>query len=231
MDRVSTFGCGKIAFVLACWSVLAPAVGAQSDEDLKRQAAGALALMRTTRPGPAQLAQAGSVQRDLKVTAEQAQQLKTLSQRAQAAVKQRLGAEQRKSLRLARELREETEKLLQEVLTGEQHRRLQQIALQLEIRNQGLTMVFTLEKLEDKLDLTAEQRAKMKQERQEFDQALVKAMRQGGTGKLKETLDGYQKASNARILALLSPDQRTKYDELVGPPFDFTSANDLPTRR
>jgi hypothetical protein len=187
--------------------------------------------MWSARPGLAQFAQAGSVQRDLKVTPEQLQQLRTLPQRAQAAVRQRQGNEKSKGLRLTREIREESERLLNDVLTADQLRRLKQVALQLNIRNLGLTMIFTLEKLEDRLNLSTDQRAKMKEERYEFDRAVVKAMRAGGTARLREQLDDYQKASASRILALLTAEQRKAYDDMVGPPFDFAAATDLPTRR
>ncbi len=207
-------------------------VQAQSDEELKRQATVALGLMQFVKPGTAQLARAGSIQRDLKLTLDQMQQIQGIEMKAKSATKQKMSEQKKKNpLRTMRETKEESDRILQTILTPEQYQRLRQIMLQLEIRNQGLTMIVTLEKLEDKLAFTDDQRAKMQEERQAFDKAVVKGMREHGKNGIRQHMDAYQVQSRQRILALMNSMQRKQFDDLVGNPFDFSNANDLPQRK
>lgn len=220
-------------FCLAIMSLL-PSFGySQTDEELKRQATFALGLAQLVKPGTAQLVRAVSVQRDLQLTSDQLQQIHGIEMRASSAAKQKMNEQKKKKnpLRLMRENKEEGDRILQTILTPEQYQRLRQIMLQLEIRNQGLIMIVTLEKLEDKLAFTADQRAKMQEERQAFDKAVVKGMREHGKNGIRQHMDAYQVQSRQRILALMTPTQRAQFDDMVGKPFDFAKAHDLPQRK
>jgi serine/threonine protein kinase len=125
------------------------------------------------------------------------------------------GPEERERRRL--ELARDQEKRVEQLLTAEQLRRFKQIARQF-----IGPLAFTDPVVVDALGLTTDQR---KQIREILDEAGSSATKFGprvrAPGRFMGPSDETERRVQERILVLLSPEQKRKWDELTGEPFRF----------
>ena len=112
------------------------------------------------------------------------------------------------------EMTREDERFLQENLTPEQKKRLDQITLQVA----GLLWI-TRPEVADALKLTDEQKLKIvdlqKAARKEMEELLYSETRRDRQAELRK----HQEACKLRVLELLTDEQEAKYNELIGEPF------------
>ncbi len=164
-------------------------------------------------PGLLALATQQSVKEELKLTDDQ---LKVITPLAE---KQREGgrgmrdatAEQRQKVQ---EQIAANEKSLAEVLQPDQLKRLKQIALQ----QQGALAVARPAVAED-LQLTAEQKDKIKTMQQDVQDKMREAMQAGNREEARSKMTELRKSTNEKVLELFTDEQKTKWKELTGEPF------------
>jgi Spy/CpxP family protein refolding chaperone len=152
-----------------------------------------------------------SVQKELKLSDEQVSKVKEL------------GEKQRESFRdfqnLSREERQartkEMEKAVTDLLKPEQAKRLKQISLQQ--RGGG---ALTDEEVQKTLNLSAEQVEKVRAIEQDGRAAMKELFQPGGDPQEGfKKMQEFRKTQNEKFLNVLTPDQKTKWKELVGEEF------------
>jgi Spy/CpxP family protein refolding chaperone len=171
--------------------------------------------------GGAMLLSNKSVQKELKVSDEQAEKLNTLATETMAKNRERfqgfqdLSQEERQTK--MREARAELEKSLDGVLKPEQVKRFKQIELQV-----GGMMAFGQPRVQEALKLTDEQKEKVRAIGEEAQGAMpsredFQADREAAMKKRAEITKG----ATDKVCALLTEDQKKEWKELTGEPFDF----------
>ncbi len=115
----------------------------------------------------------------------------------------------------------EVTKELPNILTSDQLKRLNQIALQ-----QSGLQAFDEKTVIDTLKLTKEQQEQIKQVRENTKAEYYKVRQELGTSfeKAKEKEHALQQKSVQMVLATLTEDQRKQWKELHGEPFNFEGA-------
>jgi hypothetical protein len=155
-----------------------------------------------------------SVQKELKLSPEVTEKVfKFTAKQWKAAQKaMKAGKEERKEA--FDQLEKENKKFLAATLSKGQHKRLDQIALQ-------VTGLFQLTRPEivKALNLTEEQQQKFKQMQKEARKGLAELLHAKGAER-NEELAKHRKATRARIMALLTDEQKAQVRALVGPPFE-----------
>lgn len=179
------------------------------------------------------LLQQPSVQQELRLQPEQTQKAHQLAESYRQQI-QGLGQLPREdAVKKALELQQTAERQLQELLTPGQLQRLKQIALQ-----QIGPMALTRPDVAQTVGLTAEQKQQIRTLQEQFAKTAVQtaqnlqSLRSGGRPKLRElksTLGAVQanlsyietakRETDARILALLTPEQKQKWEQAKGAPF------------
>lgn len=165
-------------------------------------------------PPPLLLAQK-SVQEELGMTAEQSRRLQELFRRDREAAGRLGGLSADERQRRIRQLVEEDEKAIGEVLKPEQHRRLGQISLQL----YG-AQAFADPDIGKELNMTSEQRGRAIALLEEPGKRMDD-LRPGSADEAtirRQTRDMDQRAAE-RIVAMLNTDQQARWKEMVGRPF------------
>lgn len=156
-----------------------------------------------------------AVRDDLKLTHREARKIHEFTERQwkkAQAVEELADAKERD--RRYEEMTRENEQFLDEVLNGEQHKRLDEITMQVA----GLLWV-TRPKIAEALRLTDEQKTRIAEyqavARKEMEDLLhseTRRDRQAELRKLHET-------SKKRLLDVLNDEQETRLHEMMGPPF------------
>lgn len=118
------------------------------------------------------------------------------------------------------QMRLEQEKKVKEILTAEQYKRYQEIALQ-----QEGPASFARKEVADKLGLSDSQRQKVNAILEE-QRATMRDMFQGGGGggdrqAMMETMQKLREERNAKLLAILTPEQKKIWEGMLGKPFQF----------
>jgi hypothetical protein len=163
-----------------------------------------------------------SVQKELKLDDEQAAKIKEAVQQVADKHKddfaklQDLSQDERRTK--GRELRQtvskETMAAVRTILKPEQLKRVHQIELQ-----QAGTRAFQMPEVEQALNLTAEQKDKLKTIADDFNKEQG-ALRQGGNqGGNREKLAALRKETNDKVQAVLTDDQKKTWKDLTGEPF------------
>jgi len=117
----------------------------------------------------------------------------------------------------------ELERKLKSVLTAPQQKRFAEITLQW----QGLPLALKPE-FGQKLNLTAEQQARIRAVMQNLPEALKQAANDRGVGRGRdESLNAVVSAANARMRAVLTAPQQRTWERLAGAPFDFSRVKPL----
>ncbi len=176
--------------------------------------------------GPSQLLLREEVQQELKMTEEQIKKAKLLSQEIRegldkdfADLSERVGREEARGKQaLGNEIKKRAREYVKRVITPEQHKRLDEIAL----RAAGV-QGFREEQVQQALGLTAKQ----KEDIQQLMQQTILEMQL----LIKSTPDEYEqtqkraaemrKACYEKALTYLTPEQRDKWHEMRGKPFVF----------
>lgn len=162
-----------------------------------------------------------AVQDDLKLTPEQRKRVRELDEESAGRRREtfrdfgRLDPEERRKRFV--ELTTTHEKAVSEVLTPAQASRLRQIGLQL----RGLS-VFSDADVADALQLTAEQRKKLRGLLDEASYAMLAGWPSGpgpGPGEPFPRMFDYWRNAREKALDLLTPAQKEKWKELTGAPF------------
>jgi hypothetical protein len=170
-----------------------------------------------------------SVQKELKLGDEQAQQVKEVvratRQKHRAAfdelMKPEIGQEERrrKVLQLMEQVSRESMDGLKEILAPEQTRRLKQIALQ----ERGL-QAFSDPEVGKALKLTSGQREKIDALAENATREMREILQTKSRGNYQEVLGklaGRRRQMVEQALAVLDPDQKRGWKQLVGEPFEI----------
>jgi hypothetical protein len=161
------------------------------------------------------LANQKSVQEELKVSDEQATKIKDLAakQRESFGSLKDLSREERRTK--VAEQRKANDKAIAEVLKTDQVKRLKQITWQL----QG-TRAFRNEEVATALKLTDDQKGKIKTIQEDAFKSMRELFGKGqGAEGAKEKLAEVRKATQEKVMGVLTDEQKTAWKELVGTPF------------
>src|SRR5262249_42296862 len=156
-----------------------------------------------------------SVQDELKLTEDQTKTVAEAS-RKQMTARQSLrdleGAEREKK---TQELNKEAEKVVADTLKPEQAKRLKQISLQ----QQG-AQAFNNPEIAKELNITDEQKQKIKTIQEDAMKEMRTLFQPGGdrTEAMKK-IQELNKATNDKVMGVLTADQKTKWKEMTGEPF------------
>jgi Spy/CpxP family protein refolding chaperone len=169
------------------------------------------------RPSPLMLLGQESVQKELKLTADQIQKVQAAAKKQWDSFQgfQELSPEDQK--KKFEESTKENEKFVAENLKPEQAMRLNQISMQ----RQGAG-ALTDEKVAKELNLTDDQKSKVKEILEDTRNQMQGLFQSGGFPPSEETRAKAQEIRNAattKALALLTADQKTKWKEMTGEPF------------
>lgn len=183
------------------------------------------------------LLQNEKVQKELNLTEEQKSKIRELVKGALEEMRERAGGmesltpEQRrerfqKLREQSAERAEKARKQLLEILSPGQLERLKQLRLQI----QGLA-VFTDPEVASALQLTEEQKQKLRQLHQEVQKQtrevwesarnLSREEREAKRGEFREKMQQIHKEAMSKALDILTPEQKEKFEKMQGEKFDF----------
>jgi Spy/CpxP family protein refolding chaperone len=172
--------------------------------------------------GGAMLLSNKGVQKELKVSDEQAKKLDTLATETREKNRERFAglqdatpAERQSKMR---EAQAELHKGLADVLKPEQVKRFRQIEVQVAGSN-----AFGQPRVQEALKLTDDQKSKIREINQETMEATRDAFQNAGDDRAAamEKVQGLRKEANTKAHALLTEDQKKEWKELTGEPFEF----------
>jgi hypothetical protein len=159
-----------------------------------------------------------SVQDELKLSEEQVKKAKELSDKQREAFGGLRDLSQEERRTKIQEQAKATDKAVAEVLKPEQMKRVKQISLQ----QQGARALSNPE-VATALKLTDEQKDKVKSIQEEARTALGQRGQRGQRGRPSEEelkkLQEARKATNEKLMNVLTDEQKTKWKELSGEPF------------
>lgn len=199
---------------LTAFFVVVPELSAQADQTPRTTAGGQPIAVAMALPPPLLLSQK-SVQEELGVTPDQQHRLQELFRRDREAAGRlgSLSADERQHR--IRQLIEDDEKAISDVLKPEQQRRLGQISLQL----YG-AQAFADPGIGKELNLTPEERGRAIAVLEETGKRMDD-LRPGSADEdaiRRQTRELDQRAAD-RIVAMLNPDQQARWKQMVGRPF------------
>ena len=173
--------------------------------------------------GGAALLSNKSVQKELKVTDEQAEKLNTFAremmekQREEFQANRDLSQEERREKSRARTRAAELVKGMGEILKPEQVKRFEQIQLQ-----QSGAGAFSSPRVQEGLKLTDDQKTKLREINEESGQAMREAFqdsqsdREGAMKKFAEL----RKQATEKAVGVLTDEQKKTWKEMTGEPFE-----------
>jgi serine/threonine protein kinase len=153
-----------------------------------------------------------AVQEDLKLSSEQVKQITPLADSRREAFHEFRNRSPEEWRRKLDELAQQEKDLLH-ILTAEQTRRLQQIALQ-----QYGAVPFSEPEVAAALQLTDEQKKAIRTIEEEANDALRAVFRYGPRSEWKKA-EEVHKSTRQQLLNVLTEDQKTKWKDLIGEPF------------
>jgi hypothetical protein len=159
-----------------------------------------------------------SVQEDLRLSPEHGKKIHEFadSQWKKVQAMKDLNKEERD--RRFEAMAKEDERFLKNTLSEPQLKRLEQIAMQVA----GLLWVMRSDVAKD-LNLTEEQRRKIRELHREARTEAQEAIRSAGSGEIKEVKFNEMRMSNRkRLMSVLTDEQKAKWKEMAGPPFRGT---------
>jgi Spy/CpxP family protein refolding chaperone len=175
--------------------------------------------------GPGMLLQNSGVQKELKLSDEQIQKIKDISQKIQdkhkgdfeALAKVDQQERREKFQELFKSIGEETEKALAEVLKPEQAKRLKQISLQ-----QRGSQAFNDDEVQKDLKLTDDQKDKIKTLNEDLgkDTREIFQNAQGNFREAGEKAATLRKETLEKVVSLLTDEQKKEWKEMTGEPFE-----------
>jgi hypothetical protein len=169
-----------------------------------------------------------SVQKELKLDSDQVEKAKAAVQdvrekhQGDFAQLQDLSQEERREKMTAmnRTINEETMKALAGIFKPDQIKRLKQV----ELYNQGVT-AFTDPHVQKALNLTSEQKEKIKTIASDAQEEMRGFRGQRGQGggdfaEMQKKMAEFRKHTMEKVMAVLNNDQKDKWKEMVGTPFE-----------
>jgi Spy/CpxP family protein refolding chaperone len=168
-----------------------------------------------------------AVQKELKITEEQAKKLDgffdELGAKEREAEQKFAQSSPDEQSKMREEMRALATERLNEILKPEQFKRFEQVELQ-----RASYLVFGSPKIQEDLKLTDEQKAKIDAITAEANDTYRKASQKATSnpGKLREDIN---KATLAKIIALMTPAQKAIWKDLNGTPFEVP--RETPGRR
>lgn len=165
------------------------------------------------------------VQKELKLNDEQTEKVETFAREWGAKMREEyqglndLSEDERrtKMQELNKGRAEALHKGLAEIMKPEQHKRFEQIDLQVSGSN-----AFATPKVVEGLKITDEQRAKIRQVNEDLRQTMADAredFQNDREGAMKQMLEG-RKAASEKVMAMLTEEQKSSWKEMVGEPFE-----------
>jgi len=165
------------------------------------------------------------VQKELKLTDEQAEKAETFAREYGAKMREQFQGladlsedERRTKMQEFNKARTEAlQKGLAEIMKPEQQKRFDQIDLQASGPN-----AFATPKVVEGLKITDEQKAKIRQVNEDLRQTMTDAredFQNDREGAMKQMLEG-RKAASEKVMALLTAEQKSSWKEMVGEPFE-----------
>lgn len=164
------------------------------------------------------------IQKELEVLPEQREQLDQLRTEVNAKLSELYKSLnegdrtewQKKYYEASKELGEETEKKVRQILLPHQINRLKQIALQMKLASAGYGSAYALtadSDVADELEISEEQKSELRDKEKEL-QAEIRA-------KTQEFYKQLNEEAREKLLSVLSPAQRQKLDRLIGDKFEW----------
>lgn len=159
-----------------------------------------------------------SVAKELELVPEQQEKIERLQSDMRNDMRSLFGelrdatAEERRE-RFA-EFRENSEKALDDILLPQQRDRLAQIRRQLQLRQRGGGSSAINDRLADELELSNAQKEKLREVQEE-----VRA-------ELREQIEKLQEEAREKVLGILTPSQKQRYEELIGERFELQRSDD-----
>ena len=190
------------------------------------------------------LLQNKSVQEELKLTADQIDKIREISHSIYEkhreeldALEEKLGGEKDRKKRepvnqMRLRINEEARKGQEEILNPQQKKRLKEITLQ-----QRGTGAFSEEEVQNALNLTADQKDKIKTIENDFHKQWREILPPDAFRNRAELperfkkMDALRKESLDKVLAILRDDQKKKYKEMSGAPFELKIERAAPPGR
>jgi Spy/CpxP family protein refolding chaperone len=154
------------------------------------------------------------VQEELKLTEEQVKKVTELSAKQREAFTGFADLSQEERGKKFQELNSQNEKAVAEILKPDQSKRLKEISLQA----QG-PRAFANPEVANALGITDEQKAKLRSIQEENAQEAQKLRQAGASEEAQQKRAELTKATNDKMLAVLTPEQKTKWKEMTGEPF------------
>ncbi len=166
--------------------------------------------------GQLRLLENADVQKDLKLSEDQVKKVGALAQKQKDALKDLKGKDRFAKMK---ELAESTKKSLGDLLTANQMNRLGQLELQ-----QKGARAFLDKKIAENLGLKEEQTTKIKEALKESGKKTFELFKEakGNFAEMQKKLAELNKSTTADIVKGLTEEQRKKWKEMAGEPFNGT---------
>ena len=172
--------------------------------------------------GGAELLRSDEVRKELELVDEQIEKLEKLGEEMRNEMREMfsgmrdLSQEERqaKFTELRETMRKKGEELsekVDQVLLPHQRDRLNQIRLQSQLRRSGTSGALTNDRISETLGLSDEQKAKLREVQEKVDREL------------REKIEKLRDEGRNEILGILTPEQRAKWDEMMGDRFELNS--------
>jgi hypothetical protein len=156
-----------------------------------------------------------SVQKELELDAAVVKKILAFTDGQSEAARKALGLGEAARKEAFEKLAKENDKFLTEILTAKQAKRLDQIMMQFT----ALTQLLKPEMIKD-LKLSDDQVKKLKDLQTEARKALVEIIEAKERAGKSEKLAKLREVTRAKILAILTEEQKAKVREMAGPPFE-----------
>jgi hypothetical protein len=155
-----------------------------------------------------------SVQDELKLSEEQVKNVNELQEKQRGAFKgfKNLSKEERRAK--FEERAKEQQKAIDGILKPEQSKRLKQIALQ-----QSGSRALNNPEVAAALKLSDDQKAKIKTIQEESFKEMREAFGGGDRAEARKKIEALRKATGEKVQAVLTGEQKTKLNEMMGEPF------------
>jgi Spy/CpxP family protein refolding chaperone len=157
-----------------------------------------------------------SVQKELKLTDEQKTKFDELRQKSREKMQEIFQGDEGERPKKMQELNEENRKAIAAILSPEQGNRLKEITYQ-----QRGSAALADPEVAKALNLTEEQKGKVKTINDETQAAMRELFTPGQAPDedARNKMNDLRKSSGEKLMALLTPEQKTKWAELQGEPF------------
>ena len=195
-------------------------------DEVKEEAAGMFEWLGGQ--SPFQLVQRTSIQADLQLMPEQLGKIKAAQ--SKQSVERRAKRENangkksnRANLKGIAASQVELDQVVQQTLTPDQWKRLEQIGFQYRVHHHGVLGLFARKSVQARLEFSSSQKL-LVQSLASLETATVKNLLQSkDPSGVQSKLSRFHKEANDKLLAMLSELQTQKWKEMLGPEFQFRS--------